>query len=233
MESDMKRFKTGESRNQMVLFPQSLDDYLPDNHLSKLILSIISNMDLNLLNSRYSKIGQRAYSPQMLLSLLIYGYSIGIRSSRKLSKACEERVDFMYLSEKLTPSYKTISEFRREHIKDLTRVFEETILIAKNLGILKFGDIKLSIDGTKIRANASSKLTKDIDGFEKLLKEVRNEIQGILKEAEVWDKVEDKEFGSNRGDELPNELNQLSKRETKIKEAIENLKLEQTKLKKK
>ena len=115
----MPKFKTGESRNQMVLFPEMINDYIPESHPARLVLSIVSNLNLDPIISKFSKIGQKAYSPRTLLSLLFYGYSIGIRSSRKLAKACEERIDFMYLTEKLCPSYKTISEFRRENLSEI------------------------------------------------------------------------------------------------------------------
>jgi len=115
----MPKFKPGESRNQMVLFPETINDYIPEGHLAKLVLSIVSTLKIDTIISKFSNIGQRAYSPSMLLVILFYGYSVGIRSSRKLSKACEERVDFMYLTGKLHPSHKTISEFRRKNLSEL------------------------------------------------------------------------------------------------------------------
>ena len=157
----MPRFKSGESRDQMLLFPETISDYIPEDHLARLVLSIVSTLNIDTIISKFSKIGQRAYSPRMLLSILFYGYSIGIRSSRKLSKACEERMDFMFLTGKLYPSYKIISEFRRENLSEISNLFQEIILIGIKLGLVKIGNIKLSIDGTKIRANASGKLTKD------------------------------------------------------------------------
>ena len=89
----MPKFKAGESINQMVLFPETINDYLPEGHLAKLVLSIVSSLNIDTIISKFSNVGQRAYSPRILLSILFYGYSVGVRSSRKLSKACEERVD--------------------------------------------------------------------------------------------------------------------------------------------
>lgn len=226
----MPRFKAGESRNQMVLFPETINDYIPDGHLAKLVLSIVSSLNIDTIISKFSDMGQRAYSPRILLSILFYGYSVGVRSSRKLSKACEERVDFMYLTKKLRPSHKTISEFRRENLSELSELFQEILLIGIKLGVVKIGNIKLSIDGTKIRANASGKLSKDELGLKKLLAEVKDKVACIMKEAEDIDQKEDLEFGNKRGDELPKELQRLEIRKEKIENAIQELKKEKTKL---
>lgn len=228
----MPRFKSGESRDQMLLFPETISDYIPEDHLARLVLSIVSTLNIDTIISKFSKIGQRAYSPMMLLSILFYGYSIGIRSSRKLSKACEERMDFMFLTGKLCPSYKIISEFRRENLSEISNLFQEIILIGIKLGLVKIGNIKLSIDGTKIRANASGKLTKDEQGLKKLLSDVKEKVAIIIKEAEELDQKEDLEFGKQRGDELPKELKQLETRKKKIENALQELKKEKAQLKK-
>ncbi len=227
----MPRFKTGESRNQMVLFPETINDYIPEGHLAKLVLSIVSTLNIDTIISKFSDVGQRAFSPRTLLSILFYGYSVGIRSSRKLSKACEERVDFMYLTGKLHPSHKTISEFRRENLPELSELFQEILLIGIKLGLVAIGNIKLSIDGTKIRANASGKLSKNEKGLNKLLSDVKANVACILKEAEEIDQKENLELGNRRGDELPEELKQLKIREEKIKSAIQELQKEKAELK--
>jgi transposase len=227
----MPKFKTGESRNQMVLFPAMINDYISEGHPARLVLSIVSNLNLDPIISKFSKIGQKAYSPRTLLSLLFYGYSIGIRSSRKLSKACEERVDFMYLTGKLHPSYKIISEFRRQNLPEISDLFQEIILLGTKLGLVRIGNIKLSIDGTKIRANASGKLSKDEKGLKKLLLDAKEKVALIMKEAEKIDQNEDLKYGNQRGDELPEELKQLETRKEKIKNAIQELKNEKAQLK--
>jgi transposase len=232
MENFMPRFKAGESRNQMILFPETINDYIPEDHLAKLVLSIVSTLNIDTIISKFSDIGQRAFSPITLLSILFYGYSVGIRSSRKLSKACEERVDFMYLTGKLHPSHKTISEFRRENLSELSELFQEIILIGIRIGLVKIGNIKLSIDGTKIRAYASGKLSKDEKGLEKLLSDVKEKVACILREAEEIDQKESVEFGDRRGDELPKELKQLEIRKDKIKSAMQELQKEKAELKK-
>ena len=125
----MPKFKAGEARNQILLFPDTINDYIPENHLSKLVWGIVSTLTLDRIVSKYSNVGQYAYSPTILLSIIFYGYAVGIRSSRKLSQSCEERVDFMYLTRKLKPSYKVISEFRRKNLSELSELFQEIVLI--------------------------------------------------------------------------------------------------------
>lgn len=229
----MIRFKEGENRHERLLFPPSIDEYLPDSHLARVVLDIVKQLDLSKIEEQYSRDGQHAYSPEILLSILFYGYAIGIRSSRKLAKGCEERLDFMYLSARTTPSYKTISEFRRKHLKEIKQLFREIVRIGIELGLVEVGNIKVSIDGSKIRANAASKKSKDEQGLEKLLDEVEKEIDDILKEAEDIDRKEDEKYGDRRGDELPDGLDKLTTRRKKIKEALEQLKREKENKKKK
>ena len=228
----MLKFKQGISRRQRMLFPPSIVEYLSKNHLAKLVLEIVQMLDLSKIEKDYSEEGQHAYSPTILLSILFYSYSIGIRSSRKIAIACEERVDFMYLAAKTTPSYKTISEFRRKQLDNIKQLFKDIVRIGIELGLVKIGNIKVSIDGTKIRANAASKKSKDEKGLKKLLEEIDKEIDDILEEAETIDRKEDEEYGDKRGDELPKELGKLETRKKKIKEAIEVLKEEKAMIQK-
>jgi len=229
----MPKFKTGEARNQIVLFPKTINEYIPNNHLSKLVFQIVSSLDLSNIINKFSDSGQHGYSPKILVSILFYGYSIGIRSSRKLAKACEERVDFMFLSAKLCPGYKTISEFRKNNLQELMELFQDIILIGIKLGLAKIGNIKVSIDGTKIRANASSKQSKDEKGLEKLLSDVKEKVANIIKEAEETDHEENLLFGNKRGDELPDELQKLEDRKEKIKKSLQELRKEKDRLKNK
>ena len=141
----MIKFKTGEDRSQQLLFPTTINEYLPQDHLAKLIFTIVSTLNLDNIINKFNIKGQNAFCPHILISILFYGYSIGIKSSRKLSKACEERLDFMYLSAKLTPSYKTISEFRRENLNEISQLFQEIILIGIKFGLIEIGNIKVTI----------------------------------------------------------------------------------------
>jgi len=227
------KFKKGLDENQEFLFPKKLSEYLPDEHLAKAISEIVEKLDLSNIKIKYSSLGQHAYHPQMMVSLLFYGYAIGVRSSRKISSGCEERFDFVFLSDGLKPSHDRISDFRKENIAELKDVFKSIVLIGANLGLAKLGNIKVSIDGSKIKANASSKLTKDEDNLLKLLQNTEEEIKSLLEEAEKIDEEEDKKYGKeNRGDELPENLRQKLARKAAIEKAYEKLLIQKEEMRK-
>lgn len=228
------KFKKGLDRNQELLVPKKIEDYLEDGHPVKLICAICNELDLSKIEANYSVIGQHGFDPYMMVSLLFYGYSIGVRASRKISRACEERLDFIYIAQGLKPSHDRISDFRKENLEEIKELFQEIVLMGANLGLVAIGNIKCSIDGTKIRANASAKLTKDEEGLKKLLAKTKKEISDMLEEAKQIDEMEDKKYGKkNRGDELPKKLQSKMSRENAIKEALKILQeqKEQTKMK--
>ncbi len=168
------------------------------------MLLIVDNLNLSKIENKYSNLGQHVYDPKIMVSLLFYGYSIGTRSSRKISQGCEDRFDFAFLADGFYPSHDRLADFRRSNIKELKDIFKIIVIIGSNLGLAKLGNIKVSIDGAKIKANASSKLTKDEDGLLKLLEDVDKEINSILEEAEKVDNIKDEKYGKeNRGNELP------------------------------
>lgn len=218
------QFKQGMNQNQEFLFPKKLSEYLPDSHLAKAISEIVEKLNLSSIKRKYSHLGQHAYDPKMMVSLLFYGYSTGTRSSRKISKGCEERFDFAFLSDGFKPSHDRISDFRKDNIEELKEIFKIIVLVGSNLGLVKLGNINVSIDGAKLKANASPKLTKDEDGLVKLIIDTNNEIKRILEEADKIDDEEDKKYGKkNRGDELPKKLRSKLSRKIAIEKAYEKL----------
>lgn len=218
-------FKHGIDPNQEFLFPKKPSDFLPEDHLAKAVYEIVKMLDFSKIEVKYSEVGQNAYAPRMMTSILFHGYSISVRSSRKISKGCEERFDFVYLAEGLKPSHDRISDFRKENLEELKTLFQEIVLIGNLIGLAKFGNIKTCIDGSKVRANASSKLSRDEEGLKKLLEKTKEEIDKMFEEAEQIDKEEDEKYGKeNRGDELPKKLQSKKSREKAIKEAIKKLK---------
>jgi len=228
------KFKHGMNSNQEFLFPKKPSDFLPDEHLAKAVYEIVNLLNVSKIEAKYSEIGQNAYSPKMMIKLLFYGYSVSIRSSRKISKGCEDRFDFLYLSDGLKPSHDRISDFRKENLEEVKGLFKEIVLIGANLGLAQFGNIKTSIDGSKFKANASPKLTKDEEGLQKLLDQTKEEINKIFEEAERIDREEDKKYGKeNRGDELPEHLRSKKAREKAIREAYEKLKKQKEQMKEK
>jgi transposase len=228
----MLKFKKGLDRRQELLLPMKLDDYIDDKHLAKLVCDICDRLDLSMIESKYKVLGQHAYNPRMMVSLLFYGYATAIRSSRKISKACEDRLDFIYISQGFRPSHDRISDFRKDNLEELEDIFREIVLIGASLGLVKIGDIRVSVDGTKIRANASPKLTKDEKSLKKLLDATRTEIDRILNEAKKIDELEDKIYGKGkRGDEIPEKLQSKISRKNAIEDAMKNLKKQKEKMK--
>jgi len=228
------KFKQGINPNQEFLLPKKPADFLPENHLARAIYEIVNLLGLSKIEEKYSKLGQHAYNPKMMIRLLFYGYAKNVRSSRKISKACEEGFDFAYLADSQKPSHDRISDFRKDNLEELKESFQEIVLIGVNMGLARFGTINASIDGSKLRANASAKLTKDEKSLEKLLETTREEITKILEEAEKTDEEEDKKYGKkNRGDELPKNLQSKRYREQAIVEAYELLKKQKEQMKQK
>jgi transposase len=227
------KFKQGIDINQEFLIPKKFSEYLPDNHLAKVIKEIVDKLNLSIIENKYSNLGQHAYDPKMIVSLLFYGYSIGTRSSRKISQGCEDRFDFAFLADGFHPSHDRIADFRRSNLEELKDIFKIIVLIGSNLEIAKLGNIKVCIDGAKIKANASSKLTKDEKGLAELLIKTDEEINKILKEAEEIDNEEDKKYGKeNRGNELPKKLQSKLSRKRAIEKAYEKLLIQKEEMRK-
>jgi transposase len=211
------KFKTYQ-QNQPSFLPYNIDDLIPEDHIVRGIDKIIEELDLSDLYNSYSEEGQPAYHPKMLIKIIIYGYSIGIRSSRKIAERTRSDVNFMYLSGMQRPDFRTISDFRlnkREYLQDC---FIQVLQICKLLGLLSLGHI--SIDGSKIKANASKNKTKDIDGLQRY----EEKIKKIITQAEQIDEQEDKKYGKDgNGYELPKDVNTKEKLTEKIKQAKKDL----------
>lgn len=219
----MSKFKTKSSRAEQVFFPESIDSYISEIHMVRLIDSIVERLDFSPVELKYSDLGQNGYEPKILTAILFYGYTIGINSSRKLSDACLERFDFRYLTFNQFPSYKTISEFRRENLSFLKDQFTNIVLIGLDLGLADFGNIKVSIDGSKIRANASSKRSKNLKGLKKLRKRIEEEIIKLLMNSEIIDREEADKIGNKSEHELPKKLQSKRSYVKSIDKAIHKL----------
>lgn len=228
------KFKQGINSNQEFLIAKKFSEFLPEDHMAKTIYEIIEGLNLSNIEEKYSAVGQNAYNPKMMVRLLFYGYADGVRSSRKISKGCENRFDFAFLADGFKPSHDRISDFRKDNLKELKDIFKIIVLIGSNLGLAKLGNIKVSIDGAKFRANASAKLTKDEEGLFKLLEDIDKEIDSILEEAERVDREEDRKYDNKkRGDELPKKLQSKLSRKIAIEEAYEKLKQQKEEMKNK
>ena len=200
-------------RGQTMLMPPDLTEWVPDDHVVWSILGAVDQMDLSAFYGAYRANGQgrAAYEPSMVVALLVYSYARGNRSSRGIERACREDVVYKLITAMAIPDHSTIAEFRRRHETALGELFTEVLKLCGEAGLVEVGVI--SIDGTKIRANASRGANRS---YEKL-------VADILKEAEETDRWEDGLFGPDRGDELPEHLRTEEGRRAAFKAAKERL----------
>ena len=188
-------------REQPFLLPPDMRDWLPPGHLAWFVIDAVSVLDVSRFAPRAtpagSAAGRAAYDPRMLLALLVYGYARGLRSSRKIERACTEDVAFRVICAQDGPDHATLARFRRQHFADpdaMADLFAQVLAIAARAGLGRLGLV--AVDGTKIAASAS----KDANRTEAKLAELAAE---ILAEAEEADAAEDVLFGDARDDELP------------------------------
>jgi len=207
--------------NQTLLFPPSLHDWLPEGHLARFLLDVVSALDLSAIYKSYQDKdgrGQAAYAPEMMVRLLLYGYARGVYSSRKIQTRTFEDVAFRYLSGDQHPDHATIAEFRTRHLDALSGLFMQALLLCSEAGLVKLGHV--SIDGTKIKANASKHKAMSYKHMNETEARLKSEIDALLAAAEKTDAEEDAQYGKDRhGDELPVELARRESRLQKIAEA--------------
>lgn len=201
------------------LLPPSVQDYVPKEHLSRLIVALVrEELDLSAMSGSYrSGLGQPPFDPRMMTALLLHGYASGLYSSRRIARAAVERADFMMIVAGDPPDFRTISEFRRRHLKALAALFVQVLKLAEKAGLVKLGHVAL--DGTKIKANASKHKAMSYDRMKKREAELEAEVDRWLKAAEAADAQEDKLYGDKRGDEMPDWVADKQKRLQKIREA--------------
>ena len=204
--------------NQTLLFPPSLHDWLPEGHLARFLLDVVSALDLSAIYKSYQDKdgrGQAAYAPEMMVRLLLYGYAKGVYSSRKIETRTFEDVAFRYLSGDQHPDHATIAEFRKRHLEALAGLFTQALLLCSEAGLVKLGHV--SIDGTKIKANASKHKAMSYKRMTETEARLKQEMDALLAAAEKTDAEEDAQYGKDRrGDELPAELQRRESRLQKI-----------------
>src|SRR5579862_8214588 len=200
-------------RGQTMLLPPDLTDWVPDDHVVWSILGAVDQMDLSAFYGAYRENGQgrAAYEPSMMVALLLHAYARGNRSSRGIERACREDVTYKLITAMRVPDHSTIAEFRRRHERALGELFTKVLALCDEAGLVEVGVI--SIDGVKIRANASRGANRS---YGKL-------VADILKEAEETDRWEDGLFGADRGDEPPEHLRTEEGRRAAFKAAKERL----------
>ena len=193
-------------RDTLFLFPPSVQEWLPEDHLARFIAEIVGKLDMSCLRAGYSGRGVAAYQPEMLVALLFYGYATGIFSSRKLERATYDSVAFRYIAANQHPEHDTIATFRRRFVTEVRACFEQILLIAAESGMLKIG--RVSIDGTKVKANASKHHALSYAHAGKLERRIKNEIERLMRMAEKADAADVPD-----GMDVPAEL---ARRETRL-----------------
>ena len=177
------------NRQQAYLLPPSLDEWLPQKHLSRFILEIVEQLDLTGIYKQYQgQGGKKAYRPEVLLSLLFYGYATGTFSSRKIEAATYDSIAFRFISANTHPDHDTIANFRQRFLVEIEGLFTEVLLIAKDMKMLQLG--KVSLDGTKLKANASKSKALSYAHIQRLEEQLRQEVQTLLQSAEEVDELE-------------------------------------------
>src|SRR5271156_4569617 len=201
------------------LLPPSVQDYVAEDHLSRLIVSIVrESLDLSEIAGSYtSSLGQPPFDPWMMTALLLHSYASGLYSSRRIAKACIERADFMMIVALDPPDFRTISDFRKRHLQALAALFVQVLKLAEAAGLVKLGHVAL--DGTKIKANASKHKAMSYERMKKREAELEAEVDRWLTAAAAADAEEDRLYGDKRGDEMPDWVADKEKRLAKIRAA--------------
>lgn len=203
-------------REQPFLMPPSLDEWLPDDHLAWSVIDAVEQMDLGGFYASYRQDGwgRAAHDPKMMVTLMLYAYATGERSSRRIERCCHEDVGYRVICANQTPDHATIARFRARHQDALADLFGQILQLCQKAGMVSVGLVAL--DSTKIAANASGHVNRT---YEQLAKE-------ILAEAEDIDAKEDELYGDKRGDELPPELSDRRRRRERLREAKRELERE-------
>lgn len=206
--------------HQDLLLPPSLDDWLPDEHIARFIADLVDeHLDLSRIHAAYTEgRGAPPFDPRLMVRILLYGYTTGVRSSRKLEAACVDVVAFRWLAGGQAPDYRSIARFRKRHLSALGHLFVQALALCQAAGMVKLG--RVALDGTKLRANASRRKAMSYARMSEKEKVLAQEVSELLAEAEAIDAAEDTEYGKDRrGDELPAELARRETRLAKIGEA--------------
>jgi transposase len=223
MSKEFRPWKIDEPQ----LLPPSVQDYVRPDHLSRLIVAVVrEEVDLSAIAGSYrSVLGQPPFDPRMMTALLLlHGYASGVYSSRRIAKAAVERADFMMIVAGDPPDFRTVSEFRKRHLKELAALFVQVLQLAERVGLVKLGHVAL--DGTKIKANASKHKAMSYERMKRREAELSAEVARWLKAAAAADREEDKRLGDKRGDELPSWVADKQQRLEKIRAAKAELEAE-------
>jgi transposase len=205
---------------QDLLLPPSLREWLPEDHLAYFVSDVVDQLDLSAIESVYEEDdrGQPPYHPRMMTKVLLYGYCVGVFSSRKLQKRLVEDVAFRVLAAGNQPDFRTLSDFRKKHLGALDELFQQVLRLTLETGTMKLGRVVL--DGSKIKANASKHKAMSYGRMKETEKRLREEVRRLLHQAEAADQEDDRRYGRDRrGDELAEELQRRESRIGRLRQA--------------
>ncbi|HSW50964.1 MAG TPA: IS1182 family transposase [Bryobacteraceae bacterium] len=207
------------SPDQLLLLAPSLREWLPEDHSVYFVSDLVDTLDLSGIYESYDEErGYPPYHPLLMTKLLVYGYTRGVRSARKLERACLEAVDFRILAAGQRPDHRTISAFRTRHLAGLSGLFQQVLELCRAAGLVKLGHV--AIDGTKVRANASKHKAMSYGRMKHEEARQQEKIRRWFEDCEATDAAEDALYGADKtGDELPEELRDPKRRLEKIREA--------------
>ena len=213
--------------DQQLLLPAALQEWLPDDHLAYFISDVVDQLDMSKVTARYERErrGGPPYHPRMMVKVLLYGYCVGVASSRRIAQRLHEDIAFRVLAANTTPDFRTISDFRKDNVDALSGLFVQVLALCQQAGLVKLGHVAL--DGTKVKANASKHKAMSYQRMKEKAAQLTAEVAELLRQAQAADDEEDRRYGKDkRGDELPEELAFREGRLEKIREAMAALEAE-------
>ena len=217
--------------DQQLLLPAALQEWLPDDHLAYFMSDVVDQLDLSEITARYDREsrGGPPYHPRMMVKVLLYGYCVGVSSSRQIAQWLHEGIAFRVLAANNTLDFRTISDFRKDNLATLSGLFLQVLVLCRRSGLVKLGHVAL--DGTRVRANASKHRAMSYRRMKEKEAQLAAEVEELLSRAEEADDEEDRRYGQDcRGDELPQELAFREGRLEKIREAMSSLEGESQRL---
>ena len=207
--------------DQPLLLPASLQEWLPADHLVYFLSDVVERLDLSAITARYAqeRRGGPPYHPRLMVKVLLYGYCKGVTSSRRLARHLLEDIGFRVLAANQTPDFRTLADFRQQHLVALGDLFLQVLALCQQAGLVKLGHVAL--DSTKVKANASKHHAMSYGRMRQTRAQLQREVAEILQQAAEVDAAEDRQYGATRrGDEWPEELAFREDRLQKIEEAM-------------
>jgi len=214
----MKTFRPYQP-DQTLLLPPSIEEWLPAGHLARFVREVVSELDLRAIEDTYAEgPGQPPYHPRLMVTLLLYAYSTGTYSSRRMAAKLVDDVAYRFLAAGNVPDFRTLSDFRKTHGPALNGLFVQVLKLCAEAGLVKLG--RVAVDGTKVKANASKHKAMSYARMSEREAALKAQVAELLARAQATDEAEDAEYGADRrGDELPEDLQRAEGRLAKIRAA--------------